>query len=71
MDFELTYTNTTDNPFECSYEIPVDVGCIVGALRARIGEREVTAIIKQKDEAKAKYEDAVAGGKAAFYAERR
>ena len=69
MDFELTYSNTTDNPFECSYEIPVDNECIVGALKAKIGDKEVTAIVKEKDEAKAKYDDAVAGGKAAFYAE--
>ena len=67
----MSFTNTTDKPFECTYNLPVEFDCIIGGLKAQIKNKEVTAQIKMKAEAKEKYEDAIAGGKAAFYAEKK
>jgi hypothetical protein len=69
MDFEMSFTNTTENPFECCYSMPVEPDCIISSLKAQVKDKEVSAEIKAKSQAKEKFEDAVAGGKAAFYAE--
>ena len=67
----MSFTNTTDKTFECNYNLPVEFDCIVGGLKAQIKDKEVIAQIKMKAEAKEKYEDAIAGGKAAIYAEKK
>jgi hypothetical protein len=43
---------------------------VVSKLVATIDDRHVTAKIKDKEEAKEKYDEAIASGKAAVYAER-
>ena len=40
-------------------------------LIAKIGDKEVEAKIKEKERAKQVYEDALVGGKAAIYAEKK
>ena len=71
INFEMTFSNTTKNPVECEYEIPIDKDIIVGGLKAQIKDKEITAVVKKKEEAKVQYDDAVASGKAAVYAEQK
>lgn len=72
LDIDLTYMNEDENnPIECAYELPLDKDTILSSLVAKIGDREVVAKVKAKEEAKENYEDAMAGGHAAVYAERK
>ena len=41
---------------------------MVGALTAKIGEKKVVAMVKEKESAVAKYDDAIASGKGAILA---
>ena len=71
VDISMTYINEDKhNPIECSYEFPCDKNVVVGHFSANIGGREVTAKIKEKEEAKEIYENAMAGGNIAIYAEK-
>ena len=72
VDIELTYINEdTESPIECSYEFLLDPDTVMSQLSAKIGGKEVEAKIKEKERAKEIYEDAMAGGKAAVFAEKK
>ena len=72
VDIELTYINEdTESPIECSYEFLLDSDTVMSQLIAKIGDKEVEAKIKEKERAKQVYEDALVGGKAAVYAEKK
>lgn len=72
LQARLTYNNQlSEKPLECTFEFPVDSSTVVNSVRATVGERSVEAVIQNKEEAKEKYDDAVASGKAAVYVERR
>ena len=72
LDIDMTYVNqSADNPIECTYEFPFDKETIVSNLIAKIGDKEVVATVKDKDEAKEKYDDAISQGRAAVYAEQK
>ena len=72
VDIELTYINEdTESPIECSYEFLLDPDTVMSRLIAKIGDKEVEAKIKEKERAKEIYEDAMAGGKAAVFAEKK
>ena len=72
VDIELTYINEdTESPIECSYEFLLDSDTVMSQLIAKIGDKEVEAKIKEKERAKEIYEDVMAGGKAAVFAEQK
>ena len=71
VDVELTYTNVGDEkPIECTFEFPLDNNIVVSRLVAHIDDKTIEAKIKEKEEAKQQYSDAVASGNTAVYAER-
>ena len=71
IDIELTYKNVgEDNPIECTFEFPLDNKTLVSRLVAHIDDKTVEAKIKEKEEAKQQYSDAVASGNTAVYAQR-
>ena len=72
VDIELTYINEdTESPIECSYEFPIDPDTVMSQLIAKIGDKEIEAKIKEKERAKEMYDNAMAGGNAAVYAEKK
>ena len=72
VDIELTYINEdTESPIECSYEFLLDSDTVMSQLIMKIGDKEVEAKIKEKERAKEIYEDVMAGGKAAVFAEQK
>ena len=71
VNVQLTYQNLSDeNPIECTFEFPLDDQTLVSRLVAQIDDRVIEAKVKEKEEAKQQYSDAVASGNTAVYAER-
>ena len=71
LDVKLTYSNTGDEkPIECTFEFPLEKETVVSKLIAEIDDKVIEAKIKEKEEAKQTYGDAIASGNAAVYAER-
>ena len=58
------------NPIECTFEFPLDKQTVVSKLIAQIDDKIIEATIKEKEEAKQTYNDAIASGSTAVYAER-
>ena len=72
LDIELIYANENINSsIECTYEFPLDKDTILANLVAKIGDKEIEAKVKGKEKSKENYEDAIASGNAAVYAERK
>ena len=68
----MIYINEDEkSSIECSYEFPCDKSVVMGHLSANIGGKEVTAKIKEKETAKEQYDNAMAGGNTAIYAEKK
>ena len=68
----LTYFNpSTKNPIECFYEFPLERATVIGHMKFKIGDKEIEAVVEKVEEAKEKYDDAVAGGNAAVYGKRQ
>ena len=65
---DITYLNPGDSNLEAIYEFPLDKKTLVAELTATINDKTVKAIVKDKEEAKQKYEDAIASGNAAIFA---
>lgn len=66
----LHYKNISDeNPIECTFEFPLEESTIVSKLIAEIDDRIIEAKVKEKEEAKDHYNDAIASGNAAIFAE--
>ena len=55
---------------ETSYEFPLDQKTLLSELTAELNGKTIEAQVKDKEKAKEKYEDAIAGGNAALLAER-
>ena len=71
MDVDLVYSNTTsEDPVEVNFTCPLLSTQVVGRLEVTIGDKKVVAKVQDKQEAKEKYDDAIASGKGAAYAER-
>lgn len=71
LDVQLTYSNIGDeNPIECTFEFPLEKTTVVSQLIAQIDDKVIEAKIKGKEEAKQEYDDAMASGNTAVYAER-
>ena len=71
LDVQLSYSNIgDDNPIECTFEFPIEKNTVVSKLIAQIDDKVIEAKIKAKEEAKQQYDDALASGNTAVYAER-
>ena len=56
---------------ECSFELPVKKDTLVAELRASIEEgKQVTAVVRKKEDALMKYDDSNAGGYSGVYGQR-
>ena len=70
LNIDMTYANESQNQaMECTYEFPMDKETILGSLIAQIDDKEIVAKVKGKEQAQANYEDAIASGNTAVYAE--
>ena len=49
LDFELTFTNTTETAVEASYEIPVMSNFTIAGLKALSDGKEVEAVVRRKE----------------------
>lgn len=56
------YSNDTQDPVEVLFRFPVDESYAVVGLEAIVGERKIKATLKEKEEAKQDYDDAIASG---------
>ena len=66
------YSNVnSEKPIESTFEFPLDKDVVVSKLICIIDDKVVEAKVQNKEEAKQKYDDAIASGKAAVYAERK
>ena len=71
LDINLDYKNESEtDPIECTYEFPFDKETIFSSLVAKIGDKEVVTEVRSKEKAKEIYDDAIAKGRAAVFAER-
>ena len=59
------YVNELDTPIECSFAYPLDKDYLVSKMHIQIDDKEIESKIMEKEEAKEKYDEAIAGGKAA------
>jgi hypothetical protein len=72
IDVQMDYVNASnESAMECTFEFPLSDKSIVHKLVAVIGDKVVEATIREKEEAKQRYEDAIAGGHAAVLAEKK
>ena len=68
VHLDITYVNPGATILEASYEFPLDKTTLVAKLTALINDKTVKAVVKDKEEAKQEYDNAIATGKAAIYA---
>jgi hypothetical protein len=61
-----SFINTTTNPLETTYVYPVEEGSAVFAFSADIDGRSIQAVVKEKQQAKEEYEDAISSGHGAY-----
>ena len=63
IKYSQTYTNTNkDNSIECIYKFPCDPYFSVTGMHIKLDDKEIDAVIMEKEEAKEKYDDAIAAG---------
>ena len=67
----LSYSNDTSNPLEVSFRFPLEESFAVVGLEAIIDGRKIKGEVEEKEKAKDKYEDAIASGLSAAYAEEK
>lgn len=73
LNAQLSYMNhflDEQNPIECTFQFPLDAATVVTKLVATINDKTIEAQIKEKQQAKEKYDDAVAAGNTAIFAEK-
>jgi len=56
-------------PFEAAYQIPLDELAAVTEFKAEIDDRIISAVVKEKEEARAEYEEALENGQNAYLVE--
>ena len=69
--FTLTYSNDSSDPVEVLFRFPVEKSHAVVGLTALIDGRKIKADIREKEEARAQYDDAIASGLSAALAEEK
>lgn len=67
----LSYSNDTSNPLEVSFRFPLEESFAVVALEAIIDGRKIKGEVQEKEKAKDMYDDAIASGLSAAYAEEK
>ena len=65
----LEYENEEGNPVEAVFTFPLDESSTVVDFTALIDDRKIVGIMKEKEEAKQAYDDAIASGQSAFLME--
>ena len=71
MDIELGYENpSTESPLEATYEFLLQKNTVLSKFYAIIDGKTIVTKVQDKEEAKERYEDAVAAGNAAVIVER-
>ncbi len=65
VEVNQVYTNTGETPIEAVYVFPASTRAAVHGMVMTIGDREIVAIIDEKEQARQRYETAKAEGKAA------
>ena len=71
LNVQLTYVNVgSDSPIECTFEFPLEKTSVISKLVAQIDDRVLEAKVKAKEDAKEQYDDAIAAGNTAVFAER-
>ena len=72
LNIDMTYVNENQkDAIECTYEFPMVKDTVLGSLVAKIDDKEIVAKVKGKDQARETYEDAIAAGNTAVYAEQK
>lgn len=71
LESVLKYSNESTDPLEVLFRFPVDESFAVVGLEAMIAGRRIKAEIKEKEEAKMEYDDAMASGFTAALAEEK
>ena len=67
----LTYSNDSPDPVEVLFRFPVEKSHAVVGLTAVIDGRKIAAQVREKEEARARYDDAIASGFSAAIAEEK
>ena len=67
----LSYSNDTSNPLEVSFRFPLEESFAVVGLEAIIDGRKIKGEVEEKEKAKDMYDDAIASGLSAAYAEEK
>uniref|UniRef100_A0A3Q3JG54 VIT domain-containing protein n=1 Tax=Monopterus albus TaxID=43700 RepID=A0A3Q3JG54_MONAL len=65
----LTYENKEDKPIEAVFVFPLPGDAAVCHFSAKIGQRQIVAEVKEKQEAREQYDDALSSGQQAFLLE--
>ena len=71
LNSTLKYVNNNDTPVELLFRFPVDESYAVVGMEAVIAGRRIKAEIKKKEEAKQDYNNAIASGHTAAFAEQK
>ena len=71
LNSTLKYVNEDTSPLEVSFRFPVDQSYAVVGLEAVIAGKRITALLKEKEKAKQEYDDAIASGFTAAFAEEK
>mmetsp|Transcript_191 Transcript_191/g.183 ORF Transcript_191/g.183 Transcript_191/m.183 type:complete len:121 (+) Transcript_191:70-432(+) len=70
ISIELSYVNPSENhPLEVRYSFPLEEANTLVDFKARIEDREINTRVTEKEQARERYDDAMAAGKAAVIAE--
>ena len=71
LNVDLVYVNPSEEEtMEATYEFHLEKGTVLSKLVAQIDGKSVEARVKAKEEARERYDDAIAAGNAAVLAER-
>ena len=71
LNSTLKYTNDGSNPIEVVFRFPIEESFAVVGLEAEISDRKIKAEMREKEEAKQMYDDAIASGFSAALAEEK
>lgn len=69
IELKQVFVNELEDPIEATYSFPTDPDIVVSKLVFKLGDKEVIGKVKDKEQAKENYDDAIAGGNAAVLLE--
>jgi hypothetical protein len=62
IKYSQTYVNNDEAPLEVTYKYPADSFFSITGVHIKLDDKEIDAVIMDKEQAKEKYDDAVAAG---------